>query len=241
MKHLNVEQSSELLARWCEPIGVSLTQDQSDLILDHLDWLLEANLALNLTSISDPTDALRLHVVDSLTAVPEVESALSGSLLDIGTGGGFPGVPLAVATERSAVFVDSVKKKAEALSLFLGRRLPGASAVAERVEDYAVTEAGRFAVVVARAVAPLNSLTELAAPLLAVGGSLVCLKGRPDDDEIARGKECALLVGLEQVDERTLLLPGGGEVRTIIHYRRVGEPSIQLPRRIGRAQKRPLA
>lgn len=241
VKHLNVEQSSELLAQWCEAIGVNLTQDQSTLLLKHLDWLLAANLTLNLTSVSDPTDALRLHVLDSLTAVPEVKTAPHGTLLDIGTGGGFPGVPLSVVTGRAAVLMDSVKKKAEALSQFLEQHIPEAVVVPERAEDYAVSEGGRFAVVVARAVAPLNSLTELAAPLLVAGGSLVCLKGRPDEEEISRGKACARIVGLEQVGERTLVLPGGGEVRTILHYQRTGDPSVPLPRRTGRAQKRPMA
>jgi 16S rRNA (guanine527-N7)-methyltransferase len=241
VKHLDADQSFELLAQWSAGIGVELSLDQTTLLLQHLDWLLGANLTLNLTSVSDPTEALRLHVVDSLTAAPEVIAAAPGKLLDIGTGGGFPGVPLAVATGRTPVLMDSVKKKADALAGFLERHLPEAVVVPQRAEDFAVSGPGQFGVVVARAVAQLNSLVELAAPLLGAGGSLVCLKGRPDDEEISRGEACARIVGLEQFGVRTLELPVGGEVRTIVHYRRTGDSSVPLPRRVGRAQKRPLA
>lgn len=240
MKHLDRNRCTILLSRWSDQLGIQLTSEQSSTLLNHLDWLLEANQSLNLTALSDAEEALRLHVVDSLTAVPELEQAPAGKLVDIGTGGGFPGVPLSVATGRQAVLLDSVKKKADALARFAGEFLPGSTVSALRAEEYAATGTERVAVAVARAVGPLPALVELAAPILVDGGIAVCLKGRPDEEELERGLAAASLVGLEQVSERRLHLPDGGETRTIVTYRRVADPSVKLPRRVGRAQKRPL-
>jgi len=112
---------------------------------------------------------------------------------------------------------------------------------AHRVEELALERAQEFAVAVARALAPLPSLVELAAPLLAPEGLLIAMKGRPSDDEVDRGDRVAAKVGLERIGTDAVELPGRNEHRTLITYRRIAKASVRLPRRPGMAQKHPMA
>jgi len=211
--------------------------------LGHLDWVLEQNRTLNLTAIVDPLEAVRLHVIDSLMALPEVSAAPEGSMIDIGSGAGFPGIELALATHRETLLVESVRKKAVAVERYLlQENLESWISVSGlRAEELALTSGASAAVVTARALSSLPSLVELAAPLLRYGGRLVALKGRPEADEITRGKAAATVCGLTMESMRELSLPGGGENRTIVVFVRTGTPSVKLPRRVGLAQRHPLA
>jgi 16S rRNA (guanine527-N7)-methyltransferase len=223
-------------------LEISVDPAGAELLLDHLAWLLHTTALINLTAITDPRTALRLHLIDSLTALPEVVGAPDGPLLDIGTGGGYPGFPLAVASGRDAVLLDSVGKKAHALAAFLvDRGITSVTTVPSRAEEYAVEAVGDFSVVVARAVGSLASLVELAAPLLKQPGVFVALKGRLDEAELERGNKAGQQVGLTLTAARTLELPGGRESRTVLTYTRTHRPSLTLPRRTGLAQKSPLA
>ena len=158
--------------------GVACTEGQRTLLLDHLDLVLEKNKVMNLTRITSPEDALVLHILDSLLLEEEVAKT-DGPVLDIGTGAGYPGIPLAVMEDRPFVLMDSVGKKARAVAEFADAMGLGAvGTTRERAESYAVDHRGEFGAVVARAVAPLGVLVEYAQPLLSKGGRLVVSKGR---------------------------------------------------------------
>jgi len=208
---------------------------------EYLARILELNELHNLTRIHESRSAVRLHLLDSLTPIPEINEAPMGRLLDIGTGGGFPGVPLALATTRSTVLLDSSRKKIVAVSTALADvGIADVSPVAARAEEYAKQQPESFAAVVVRAVAPLASLAELAAPLLIHGGRAVFLKGAPEAAEIAAADRASAMLGLERVSAREFELPGASERRTIVVFERKAPPTISLPRRVGMAQKRPL-
>lgn len=211
--------------------------------VEYLRDLLEANKRVNLTAIREMDEALRLHLIDSLSALPEVDAAPEGALLDIGTGGGFPGVPLGIATGRRVVLADSVRKKVIVIDEILSQMAPKIEyrVSSDRVESLANSEAGEYAVVTARAVSELPALVELAAPLLMEGGRLVALKAQISDEEVERSLRVAKLVGMSRVSTRTFTLPRGGEERTIIVFERRGAPKLRLPRRVGLAQNQPLA
>lgn len=227
----------------CASGGVIVREDVAAQILSYLRAILLANRSLNLTRIADDSSAVRLHIVDSLMAIPEVDAAPDGRLLDMGSGGGFPGVPLAVASGRRSVLLDSTEKKMKAVAAALVECRLGSEVdvVTARAEEYALREPGAFAVVTARAVAPLAALVELAAPLLRENGVLIALKGAPDSRERADGSATARVVGLREIGWREFQLPGGAEKRTIVSYRRTGNPKVRLPRRVGLAQHSPLA
>ncbi len=213
-----------------------------ELMLSHLDWLLEKNKVLNLTALREREPAFRLHVLDSLLALPEVIGAPEGTLVDIGTGGGFPGVPLVLASGRTGVLVDSVAKKAAAVQEWVSDSSLGdfVEVVAMRSEDLAKQRGSLATVVVARAVAPLPTLVELASPLLTSGGRLVALKAAISPDELRSGLRAAERCGMVHRGTRSVSVPQSGEARTILVFERSGAAKVRLPRRNGMAQKHPL-
>jgi 16S rRNA (guanine527-N7)-methyltransferase len=206
-----------------------------------LSNVLEESARINLTSVSDPAEAWVAHIVDSASAVPEVDAAPAGELVDIGSGAGFPGVPLAVLTARPTTLAESRWKKAE----FLRRHaetLRGAhiSVAGVRSEELASASPESFSVVTCRAVASMPVVLELAAPLLRRGGRVVAMKGRLDRDEADAGLRAAEIVGLEKVTDREYDLPGKDVERRVIAYEKKREALVALPRRPGIAKKRPL-
>ena len=119
-------------------MGLQLSEPERELLVEDLCSVLEANQRVNLTSIDDELEALRLHVIDSLTALPEVEAAPRGPMLDLGTGGGFPGIPLAIVSTRATTLLDSTTKKArevEAIVAHLGLS-SDVRVVAARAEEF---------------------------------------------------------------------------------------------------------
>jgi 16S rRNA (guanine527-N7)-methyltransferase len=241
VKHLEGVDAASLKVS-ADEMGVALTSRQAELLVLHLEALLDANTRLNLTSIVDPRTAARLHTLDSLAATREVEQAPSGRILDIGTGGGVPGLPLIISTNRRGLLIDSVGKKVAAVAGIVAELgLEDSVEVSSvRAEDLAVREREAFAVVVARAVAPLASLLELAAPLLMTNGLLIALKGTPDSEEMDAAGRAGRVVGMKLQSARGLTLPGGYERRTILAYRKSEQSTIRLPRRVGMAQNSPL-
>jgi 16S rRNA (guanine527-N7)-methyltransferase len=158
-----------------------LPADARRAIEDHLRLLLAWNVAVNLTAVRDPVAAVRRHVLDSLTATHLLRERRIDAFVDIGSGGGFPGLPLAAAVPaRRAVLVDSIGKKARFLET--AAAAVGLAGVAEafggRAEELATDgrHRERWPAVVARAIGDLAELAELGLPLLAQGGSLVAWK-----------------------------------------------------------------
>lgn len=179
---------------------------------DHLRLLLAWTRNVNLTAVRDPVAAVTTHVIDSLTAVPAVREATTDRLLDLGSGGGYPGLPLSVAVPVGALLVDSVAKKARFLETVvaatgLGRRVAVAATRAETLAgDPHHREA--WSVVTARAVAALEELVELAFPLLATNGRLIAWKRGDIALELAAGQRAADALGGGHLDVRPVTAPG---------------------------------
>lgn len=208
----------------------------------HLALVLEANQITNVTRITNPDEALMLHIEDSLAGLLEVLAAPAGALADMGSGAGFPGIPLALVTGRKTVLIESVGKKAAFLERFaedLGVA-DMVSAHCGRVEEYALQKRASFAVITARALAQTSILMELAAPLLIPGGQLICYKAQPSQGELDHAASLADTLGMKIVSTRRLTLSDGETQRCIIVIEKVGKPTIKLPRRVGMAQKKPL-
>lgn len=213
-----------------------------ELMGQYLDLILEANKTTNLTRITSRDEALVLHIEDSLVGLGEVSEAPEGLYGDLGSGGGFPGVPLALATGRETVLVDSVKKKMAIVQqavdqLGLGRQITTCS---DRIEDLALDRPGSFSVLTARALSRLVALLELSSPLLVKGGRLVCYKAQLSDEEMQEARAVEDLLGMRLVSQRETMLSDGETRRTIVVFEKVGKAKLKLPRRIGAAQKTPL-
>ncbi|MHB8459774.1 MAG: 16S rRNA (guanine(527)-N(7))-methyltransferase RsmG [Candidatus Limnocylindrales bacterium] len=179
------ERFHEAIAEGLVSLGLTLDPAVMQAISDHVRLLLAWTEAINLTAIRDPVAVARDHVLDSLTAIPLLRRHGPAPILDLGSGGGFPGLPLALAlgSER-ALLVESVGKKARFLATVidaLGLR-PRVAVAATRIETLAADRHHRahWPILTARAVGPLAELIELAAPLATTGGVLVAWKRRRD-------------------------------------------------------------
>lgn len=218
------------------------TREQWATLRRHLELVVERNQTVNLTRITSWDEAVCLHIVDSLLLQDAFAKAPAGAFVDVGTGAGYPGIPLAVVTGRNATLIDSVGKKASAVRDFVHELGMDEQVRVEsmRVEELARKERGRYAVVTARAVAQAGVIIEYAAPLLCRGGRLVLAKARPSDEEMHVGDRVAALCGMRRVSRETYELPADMGHREIISYERVGNPRIKLPRATGMAQHHPL-
>jgi 16S rRNA (guanine527-N7)-methyltransferase len=194
----------------------------------------------NLTAIEDVRDGVERHLADSLAAAGLPLLAGERSVVDLGSGGGFPGIALAIARPGLAVtLVESEKRKAEWLRR-ASAGLPNVRVVADRSESLATAERERFAVATARALGPLPVVLELAAPLLAPGGTLLAWRGQRAAEEEARGVMAAAALGLEPGAVHPVR-PFPGAARHLHEYVKTGPTPARYPRRPGRAAKRPLA
>jgi 16S rRNA (guanine527-N7)-methyltransferase len=217
--------------------GVTTSRGQSELLVRHALAVTEANVRMNLTRIIEPRQVVDLHIVDSLAFLPHVRDAL-GRVVDIGSGAGYPGIPLSIIG-YDVVLCESVKKKAQFLVTCAADLGISVQVVPLRAEELAREQPKSFDTAVARAVSSLAALVELAAPLLRTGGSLVALKGAPSANELLMAARAAPICGMSHSYSHEYTLPSG-EDRTIAVYRRVGEPHTPLPRRPGLAQREPL-
>lgn len=209
-------------------------------MVQHAEGVLAANETMNLTTIP-PEQFVGLHVLDSLSALPHLEAAAPGGFADLGAGAGYPGIPLAIASGRPVDLVESVRKKAAFLSRVCAELCLEATVHPIRAEELALVNGGAYSAVVARALSSLPSLAELAAPILSAGGVLICLKGSPEASELERGDAAAHLCGLKRQTTESVTVPWVDAQRTIVVYRKVGPARIPLPRRVGLAQRQPLA
>ncbi len=194
--------------------------------------LLDANRNVNLTAARSP-EALAPHLADALTLAGDV----AGELIDIGSGGGLPGIPLALATGVPVVLVDAVAKKAAFLRRALGELGLAGEAIAERAErlghDPAFRE--RFRVATARAVSSAPAVAELTVPFLAVGGKVLMQRGALEASERQAVEDAGPILGCRLVEERLLV----GERRVLV-LEKFAETPPRFPRRDGIPAKRPL-
>jgi len=222
--------------------GVSEAQLQT--IGDHIRLLVAWNGAINLSGIRAPEVIARDQVLDSLTALPLLRRAGVEEFLDIGSGGGFPGLPLAVALPaRRALLVESVGKKARFLATAveatgLGDRV---AVAATRAETLAADprHRGYWQAVVARAVADMSELAELTLPLLQIGGLLVAWKRQPINDELARADSAIHQLRGRLIRLQPVVVPGL-EDHVLVVVEKLAETPREFPRDPAARRRRPL-
>jgi 16S rRNA (guanine527-N7)-methyltransferase len=222
-------------------------------LIDHLRLLLAWNQAINLTAIRDPQAAVREHILDSLSAVELLRARRIDALLDLGSGGGYPGLPLAlVLPARRTLLVESVAKKAAFLSVAAAASEEGAEG--DRVEirvdidvfngraETLAADRGhreRWPAVLARAIAPLAELAELALPLVALGGVLVAWKRRPLDAELLAAQPAIELLGGAPPKVVPVTLDGLGD-HVLVLIEKIEASPADYPREPAQRRRQPL-
>lgn len=207
--------------------------------------LLAANERVNLTRLVAPEDVARLHLLDALAALPLLDAAGAAHVIDLGSGGGVPAIPLAIARpEVEWVMVDSIHKKAAILEGFVAELgLRNARVLGERAEDVGRDAAHRerYDAATARACAALPVLVELALPLVRVGGELLAWKGPlgEDDEELRRGRAAAGQLGAGRLTVRGTGIAELGD-HTFVTVPKAKATPARFPRRPGEPSRRPL-
>lgn len=264
-----MEQSSlpSLLSQALSDLGLALPEPVQAGLLRYLDMVLTTNETMNLTAITDPVEAVHKHLVDSLSALllKDLAAQANGSpaWMDIGSGAGLPGFPLALAVPGAQLsLVESTSKKAHflemsAAQLGLMKRLRvyntraellGMKADTKLLSAKAAVSRGTEApslretqdAVFFRGVSRMNALCELGSPLLKVGGLLVAYKGPKAAEEMTEAARALKEFKFELAERRDFVLPGANETRVLICLRKVAETTKRYPRPVGMAQKEPL-
>ena len=202
------ESVSAELKSFARKLGLELDDQQARKLLQHLDLLDEWNERMNLTAIRERPQQITKHVIDSLSVRPWLRGE---RVADIGSGAGFPGIPLAIVEPgRHFTLIESTGKKCRFLEhLCDALGLANVAVVQSRAESYRPEE--RFDTVVARAVGPVSELVRVAGPLVAGGGRLLAMKGRYPEEELAKKLNGWKLAGVHRLE-----VPGLEEERHLV-------------------------
>ena len=241
--HLALVELERLLETDAPALRAALPPGFADAAEAYVALLLEANARTNLTRIVEPIDVARLHLLDSLSALPLLDGLRPGRALDLGSGGGMPGMVLALARPDVAwTLVDSVHRKADAMRGFVDALgLGNVTTVAERAEILGrdPNHRERYDVATARACAALPVLAELALPLVHRGGALLGWKGPLSEEELRAGEAAATLLGGGAPEVRATGLAALGDHRFVL-VSKTGPTPDRYPRRAGEAARRPM-
>lgn len=223
-----------------QELGISVDGYAGQRLDLYAQRLVSWNEKMNLTGITDPEGILEKHFIDSLEPLRFVQIPQGARLIDVGTGAGFPGLPLLIARpDLDVTLADSLHKRL----LFLGDVLHGCGLVAERVHERAEILGKdpdyreQYQVAVARAVAPLPVLCEYCLPFVQVGGQFLALKGAEDEVEAAANAIAALGGQLEQ--NVSYKLPSGDQ-RHLVVVRKISQTPTKYPRKPKKIDTRPL-
>lgn len=228
----------DTLTEGLHSLGLNLSDGQINTLCAFGKAVVRQNEVMNLTAITEDAAVAKLHLLDSLTVLCCAD--LKGkSLIDVGCGAGFPGVPLAIACpEASITLLDSLGKRMRWLEAVLPTLGISAQCVTARAEEAVVNCRETYDFAVSRAVARLNVLLELTAPYVKVGGAVLALKGTAAREELAQCKNAIRQLGLKVEDIREF--PIDGTNHAIILLRKVSPTPRQYPRRFAKIKQSPL-
>ena len=220
-------------------LGLELNDEICQQLCDFGAAMVKQNEVMNLTGITEDTQVAKLHLLDSLTVMSCVDLA-GKSIIDVGCGAGFPGVPLSIACpEAKVTLLDSLAKRMNWLETVLPELgVTNARCVTARAEEAITTRREKFDYATSRAVARLNILLELTAPYVRVGGAVLALKGAAAKEELAEAQNAIRKLGLKLEEVREF--PVDGAMHAVIILRKVHATPAQYPRRYAKIKQAPL-
>lgn len=233
----------KLLVDACAQMGIELSTEQTKQFLEYKDLLLEWNEKMNLTAITEGREVILKHFVDSLTLLPCVK-VQGKSVIDVGTGAGFPGIPVKIAApDVKLTLLDSLNKRIKFLEEVCNKLgLKDVDCIHSRAEDGGRNKALRekFDICVSRAVANLSVLSEYDLPFVKVGGQLIALKGPTGYEEAEVAKKAIKQLGGEISDIKEIELPYTDIKHTIIFINKIKQTPTKFPRKAGTITKDPI-
>ncbi len=234
--------NSELFLKEAEKLNITVSSAQTQLFDNFSELLVNKNSVMNLTAVSDSDGIAVRHFADSISVLSAVDIPSGARVIDIGTGGGFPGIPILIMRpDLDFTLLDSTAKKIDFVSdLLLKLGLTGRT-VSGRAEELAKQASFRaqYDFCVSRAVASLNILAELCIPFLKTGGTFISMKGSKAEEEIDEAKSAFAALGCVIENIKKVDLSDGYE-RNLILIKKVKETDKKYPRQYGVILKRPL-
>lgn len=234
----------ERLQSKAEQLGIRLSEQQLEQFQCYYERLIEKNKVMNLTAITEYEEVVDKHFVDSILLGSVKELSGKKRVIDVGTGAGFPGIPLKIVyPELEITLLDSLNKRVKFLDEVIEELgLTGIQAVHSRAEDLAQDAAHRqqYDICVSRAVANLATLSEYCIPFVKQGGYFISYKSTQIEEELKQAKKAVQVLGgtLEQVE--TVQIPGTTIERQFVMIRKTGTTPKKFPRKAGTASKTPI-
>ena len=211
-----------------------------DNLMEFSAMLLEKNKVMNLTAVTDPTEVVTRHFLDCAALAPLMPKG--GRVVDVGTGAGFPGMPLAILCPQTEfILLDALRKRVDFLNDVIETlRLTNCTAIHARAEEYAADYRECFDAVTSRAVADLRTLCELALPMVKVGGMFFAMKAADCGDEVAAVANAFSVLGAAPPTVLHYIVPHDGVERVIVRLQKTAVTPPQYPRRFKKIQSAPL-
>lgn len=233
-----MEQMKKTLLDGLPALGLALSDETADRLCAFGEAVVRQNEVMNLTAITEPTAVAKLHLLDSLTVLACAD-VKGKTLIDVGCGAGFPGVPTAIACpEAHVTLLDSLGKRMNWLEGVLPELGVKARCITARAEEAAAEHREKFDYATSRAVARLNILLELTAPYVRVGGAVLALKGSAAREELEEAKNAVKKLGLKVESIRDFEFDGA--THSVIVLRKVAHTPPQYPRRYAKIKQAPL-
>ena len=235
---------AQLLQQKAEQANYNLSAVQIKQFTDYYQLLIETNKHMNLTAITEPEEVIVKHFIDSLTVYDEKYFQPTSLVCDLGTGAGFPGIPLKIwQRDLSIVLLDSLAKRLKFLDNVIQElQLNDIYTCHMRAEDAGRDKQHRekYDVVIARAVAPMTVLAEYCLPLVKVCGYFIAMKGKNWQEEMTVAQNAFAKLHAKVVEEKQFSMPGFFDERAVIYLRKEKKTAEVYPRKAGTPEKQPL-
>jgi 16S rRNA (guanine(527)-N(7))-methyltransferase GidB len=234
----------DLMSKSAEDVGLQLSKEQYEQFIIYMKLLQEWNEKINLTAIVEDEEIIKKHFIDSMKAFKRDEFKKANTLIDVGTGAGFPGLPIAIMNSHlSVTLLDSLNKRINFLNTVISKLgLTNVITIHSRAEDGARNKDLRekFDIATSRAVANMSVLSEFCLPYVKVGGNFIALKGPAVDQEIKESINAIKLLGGEFVNVCEVSIEGTELRHNLVVVKKIKECSKTYPRKAGLITKNPL-
>lgn len=239
---MDIKEFEEIFNEYLKELDLKLEKNQIEQFYNYMQILIEWNEKMNLTAITEEKEIIIKHFIDSLTIYKYLSN--EKSIIDVGTGAGFPGIPIKILKpEMEIVLLDSLNKRVKFLEEVINKlELKNIVAVHGRAEDFGknINYREKFDVVTSRAVANLPTLLEYLAPFVKVNKKCICMKGQDVEEELKKAKKAIDLFGLKVQEMDTFLLPRTDMRRNLVVLDKVKSLDKRFPRKAGMPAKEPI-
>ena len=239
---MDIKEFREELEKYLDVLNIELKEEQIKQFYDYMNLLIEWNKKINLTAITEPKEIILKHFVDSLTISKYINK--KSKLIDVGTGAGFPGIPLKILRQDiDIILVDSLNKRIKFLDEVIEKlSLDNIKAFHGRAEEVGRNKEYRekFDYATSRAVAHTATLSEYLIPLIKTNGKCIYMKGPDIDQELEEGKKAICVLGGKILNKEEFTLPHSDIERTIIIIEKNKNTPEKYPRRSGIPSKEPV-